>query len=252
MFPFCVNLKYFFQDNRYLYLVMPAVLGGELFRHLRKLGMLSENQAKFYAAQILLALEYLHHLDLVYRDLKPENILLDESGYVKMTDFGFCKHVMGRTYTLCGTPEYLAPEVILSKGYGRSVDWWSFGVLVYEMVAGFAPFAGKDALRIYEKVVKGKYKTPEGFSSDMRQLVRHTLQTDVSRRYGTNDSKNIKSLKWFKDTNWPSILNRQLTPPFVPKIKNQGDTSNFDRYDEASSDDENTDKYSCDDEFAEF
>ncbi|EFN60622.1 cAMP-dependent protein kinase catalytic subunit, partial [Camponotus floridanus] len=122
------------------YMVLPFAQGGEMFTHLRRMGKFDESLAKFYAAQVALALEYLHHCSLIYRDLKPENILIENSGYLRVTDFGFCKMVDGRTWTLCGTPEYLAPEVILSKGYGKSVDWWSFGVLVYEMNAGYPPF----------------------------------------------------------------------------------------------------------------
>lgn len=233
-FPFVVYLKYFIKDNVYLYFILPFIAGGEMFTHLRRAGRFDEYTSKFYASQVILALEYLHACELVYRDLKPENILIDKSGYIKLTDFGFCKLLRGRTWTLCGTPEYLAPEVILSKGYGTSVDWWSLGILIYEMDAGYPPFYASDPMRIYEKIVTGKYRCPSNFSSDLKDLVGHVLQGDITRRYGNlrDGVLDFKNHKWFHEINWDSILNSRVTPPFVPRVRSPGDAANFESYEE--------------------
>lgn len=233
-FPFTVLMEASFKDNSYIYFIMPFVPGGEMFTHLRRMGKFEEPLAKFYASQVVLALEYLHFCNLVYRDLKPENILIDKHGYLKITDFGFCKVLQGRTWTLCGTPEYLAPELILSKGYGFSVDWWSFGVLLYEMSAGYPPFFANEPMKTYEKIVAGRYRCPSSFNSDLRELVRNVLQVDISKRFGVmkNGVMDFKNHKWFKGIEWESILNCRTTPPFVPKCRNPSDTSNFERYEE--------------------
>lgn len=152
--PFLVNLWGTFQDVNNLYMVMDFVAGGELFSLLRKSQRFPNSVAKFYAAEVALALDYLHSLDIIYRDLKPENLLLGADGHVKVTDFGFAKHVPDITWTLCGTPDYLAPEVVQSKGYNKSVDWYALGVLIFEMLAGYPPFFTEDGnpMKLYEKV----------------------------------------------------------------------------------------------------
>lgn len=233
-FPFTVSMECSYKDNSYIYFVMPFVPGGEMFTHLRRLNKFEDSLAKFYASQVILALEYLHFCNLVYRDLKPENILIDKNGYLKITDFGFCKIMQGRTWTLCGTPEYLAPELILSKGYGFSVDWWSFGVLMYEMSAGYPPFYANEPMKTYEKIVSGKYRCPSSFNSDLRDILKNTLQVDITKRYGVmkNGTMDFKNHKWFTGIEWEAILNCRYPPPYVPKYKTPGDTSNFERYDE--------------------
>ena len=133
-------MEFYLKDDSHIYMLLPLINGGEMFKHLRQMRKFDESMVKFYAAQVVLSSEYLHHCNLVYQNLKPENILIGKNGYLKITDFGFCKMIDGRTWTMCGTPEYMAPEVILSKGYGKSVDWWSFGVLILETSAGYHPF----------------------------------------------------------------------------------------------------------------
>jgi len=183
--------------------------------------------------------EYLHAKNIVYRDLKPENILIEKTGFLKLTDFGFAKIVEGRTYTLCGTPEYLAPEIILNKGkvcwvvefkifkfkfilgHGKPVDWWTSGVLLYEMIAGIDPFSDEDPMMVYQKILKGKIKFPSGFDSNAKSLVKHLLEGDLTKRYGNlkGGVNDIKNHRLFKGLDWDKLKSKELPPPYVPKVK---------------------------------
>ncbi|KAE8573610.1 cAMP-dependent protein kinase catalytic subunit alpha [Halyomorpha halys] len=233
-FPFCVFLKASFQDNSYLYLSLPFIPGGEMFQHLHRLKRFDEELSKFYGAQIVLAIEYLHHCNVIYRDLKPENIVIDADGYLKLTDFGFSKRIENRTYTVCGTPDYLAPELLVRKGYGKSVDWWTYGVLLYEMTSGRSPFQAPNMMKICQNILCCKYPMPQFFTSDLRHLVNNLLQPDITKRYGCRKEgiKDIKEHSWFFDVSWLNIFNRQVKAPFVPKVKCEGDSSNFDNFKE--------------------
>lgn len=233
-FPFVISLDYCCKDNVYIYLLLPYQPGGEIYTLIRRLGALSEPLAQFYAAQMVLALEYLHHCNIIHRDVKPENILLCESGFIKLADFGFCKILKTRTWTLCGTPEYLAPEVITSKGYTYSVDWWSLGVLIYEMIAGYPPFYSSNPMKLYEKILIGQFKTPDIMTPVCKSIVKGFLEVDPTKRLGSLKAGvfDIKSHKWFHDTDWYSILHQKIDPPYIPICKGSGDIANFPEFDD--------------------
>ncbi|KAF1804099.1 camp-dependent protein kinase 2 [Mucor lusitanicus] len=232
--PFLVNMWGTFQDTVNLYMVMDYVPGGELFSVLRRSKRFPDHVAKFYAAEVILAIEYMHSKNVIYRDLKPENLLLDSQGHIKITDFGFAKHVPDITWTLCGTPDYLAPEIIQSKGYGRAVDWWSLGVLVFEMLAGYPPFYDDDHLKLYEKILAGRVKYPQYFIPNSKDLLKRLLTADLTKRYGNlkDGSEDIKRHVWFQGVDFNRVLARQIRPPYVPSIRGEGDASHFDRYPE--------------------
>jgi len=234
--PYIVNLLQTFQDDKRLFMVMEYVNGGELFSYLRKEGRLPNDHARFYAAEIILAFQYLHGCNVVYRDLKPENLLIDHSGHMKITDFGFAKIVEDRTWTLCGTPEYLAPEIIQSKGHGKSVDWWALGILLFEMLAGYPPFYDENPFGIYQKVLAGRIDFPRHFDVKAKDLIKRLLTHDRTKRYGClkAGAEDIKKHKWYKNVDWDVVLNRGLTPPFIPNVKTMDDTSMFDKYPEST------------------
>ncbi|KAI7893124.1 kinase-like domain-containing protein [Mucor mucedo] len=227
--PFLVTLWDAFQDDTHLFMVMDYVPGGELFSILRKQKKFSEQAAKFYAAEVILALSYLHENGIVYRDLKPENILIDARGHVKLTDFGFAKRVENVTWTVCGTPDYLAPEIILSKGYTKAVDWWGLGVLIFEMVVGRAPFLDKNPVNLYQKILECRVDWPEDISPELKDLLQNLLTADLDARYASDQ---VKSHEWFSDYNFDQVLKRKVKPPYIPKVKDDGDATCFAKYKE--------------------
>ncbi|KAM0249033.1 hypothetical protein ACHAQJ_009201 [Trichoderma viride] len=234
--PFLITLWGTFQDWKNLYMVMDFVEGGELFSLLRKSGRFPNPVAKFYAAEATLALEYLHSKNIIYRDLKPENLLLDRHGHLKITDFGFAKRVPDKTWTLCGTPDYLAPEVVSNKGYNKSVDWWSLGILIYEMLCGYTPFWDSGSpMRIYENILKGKVKYPAYINPDAQNLLERLITADLTKRLGNlfGGSQDVKNHPWFAEVTWDRLARKDIDAPYTPPVKaGAGDASQFDRYPE--------------------
>ncbi|KAK0387585.1 hypothetical protein NLU13_3831 [Sarocladium strictum] len=232
--PFIVGLKFSFQTPSELYLVTDYMSGGELFWHLQKEGRFDERRAKFYIAELILAIQHLHQNDIVYRDLKPENILLDANGHIALCDFGLSKANLTKndtTNTFCGTTEYLAPEVLLDEsGYTKMVDFWSLGVLVFEMCCGWSPFYAEDTQQMYKNIAFGKVRFPrETLSQEGRNFVKGLLNRNPRHRLGaTDDAEELKRHPFFADIDWDLLAKKLITPPFKPKLKSETDVSYFD------------------------
>jgi len=231
---FIVGLKFSFQTPSDLYLVTDYMSGGELFWHLQKEGRFTEQRAKFYIAELILALDHLHKHDIVYRDLKPENILLDANGHIALCDFGLSKANLTKdetTNTFCGTTEYLAPEVLLDEhGYTKMVDFWSLGVLVFEMCCGWSPFYAEDTQQMYKNIAFGKVRFPrDALSLEGRNFVKGLLNRNPKHRLGANgDAEELRTHPFFADVDWVALGKKNLVPPFKPKLKSELDVSNFD------------------------
>ncbi|CAN3375544.1 hypothetical protein DIURU_005720 [Diutina rugosa] len=229
--PFIVPLKFSFQSPEKLYLVLSFINGGELYFHLQKEGRFSMDRSRFYIAELLTALESLHQMNVIYRDLKLENILLDYQGHIALCDFGLCKLNMkdnDKTNTFCGTPEYLAPELLLNQGYTRSVDWWTLGTLLYEMLTGLPPFYDENIKTMYNKILNDPLKFPPMLErTDAKDLLTKLLQKDPKLRL--SDAADIKAHPFFKDIDWHKLLSKSYLPPFKPNVENLLDTSNFDQ-----------------------
>ncbi|CEM30950.1 unnamed protein product [Vitrella brassicaformis CCMP3155] len=230
--PFIVNMHGVFHDPRYLYIVMEYVVGGEFFTHLRKTGRFENDTSRFYAGIVTAIFDYLHGKNIIYRDLKPENILINRDGYLKLTDFGFAKIIEFRTYTLCGTPEYIAPEVLLNKGHGKPVDWWTLGILIYEMLVGYPPFVDEDPMGIYQKILAGKIVFPKFIDKNAKSLIKKLLTADLGKRYGNLKAgvEDIKKHKWFTGFSFEDLLAKRIPAPSKPVVKSKDDTSNFEDY----------------------
>jgi serine/threonine protein kinase len=232
--PFLVGLKFSFQTDTDLYLITDFKSGGELFWHLQKETRFSEERARFYIAELVLALEHLHKYDIVYRDLKPENILLDATGHVALCDFGLSKPDLGSdelTNTFCGTTEYLAPEVLLDEhGYSKLVDFWSLGVLLFEMCCGWSPFYAEDTQQMYKNICFGKIRFPRGvINEDGKQFVKGLLNRNPKHRLGAlRDAAELKEHPFFKSIDWSALARKEVSPPFKPVVESDESTSNFD------------------------
>jgi len=205
-----------------------------LFSVLRAKTYFLEKTARFYAAAVVLCFEYMHSKNIIYRDLKPENLLLDRDGYLKITDFGFAKIVQDRTWTLCGTPDYLAPEVVSGQGHNKGVDWWTLGILIYEMLASYPPFYDEDPMKTYAKIMHGQLAFPMHFTKQAVDLIRKLLHQKPSRRLGVGKggAKLIKKHNWFNRFDWDSFLKRKIKAPIIQPVKDNFDLTNFDEYPE--------------------
>ncbi|XP_036363257.1 RAC-gamma serine/threonine-protein kinase isoform X1 [Octopus sinensis] len=227
--PFLTQLKYSFQTADRLCFVMEYVNGGELFFHLSRERVFTEDRTRFYGAEIISALGYLHENNIVYRDLKLENLLLDKDGHIKIADFGLCKEEMcfgASTKTFCGTPEYLAPEVLEDNDYGRAVDWWGTGVVMYEMMCGRLPFYNRDHDKLFELIILQPIRFPRTLSEEAKSLLDGLLIKDPSKRLGgsEDDVKEIMAHQFFAPVHWHELLEKKITPPWRPDVKSADDT----------------------------
>ena len=236
-FPFIVEVKFAFQTDSKLFLVQEFIQGGDLFFHIHSGQKFSTQKTKFYLVEIILAIDFLHKNNMIYRDLKPENILIDSKGHIKLTDFGLSKimtNIEEKSFTICGTLQYIAPEIISGEGYNESVDWWSLGIIMYEMLTGKLPFKfnfdnqeEQNDLNIYDK----KIKFPSWIEENAKDLINKLLNKVPEKRIGSGKegAENIKKHPFFSDIDWNKALNKELRPPFIPKIENETDIKYFEK-----------------------
>ncbi|XP_052316234.1 protein kinase C theta type-like [Oncorhynchus keta] len=228
--PFLTHLHCTFQTTENLFFVMEYLNGGDLMFHIQNCHKFDVQRSTFYAAEIICGLQFLHSKGIVYRDLKLDNVLLDSEGHIKIADFGMCKENMEgetRTCTFCGTPDYIAPEILLGQKYGSSVDWWSFGVLLYEMLIGQSPFHGRDEEELFQSIRTDDPCYPQWLAKDARDILIKLFVREPERRLGVKG--NIRQHSFFKDTDWNALEKREVAPPFRPTVKSPSDVSNFDK-----------------------
>jgi len=232
--PFLMTLRYAFQTETKLYFVLDYYTGGELFFHLKKRRRFRENEAKLMVAEVGMALGHLHSLDVIYRDLKPENILLDNTGHICLTDFGLSKDLgpeNEEARTFCGTPEYLAPEIVMNRGHGKAVDWWSLGILLYELTVGIPPFYSQNVHEMYQLIKQAPLRFPPKLSQECKVLITGLLKRDPQRRLGSGpqDFQDIQTMTFFADIDWEALYNKEIEPAYQPDVRNGDlDTNNFD------------------------
>lgn len=232
--PFIVSLHYAFQTNEKLYFVLDYCPGGELFFHLSRMGRFSQSFAQFYAAELVVALEHLHSLGVVYRDLKPENILVDEMGHIKLADFGLSKDNVTNSSqganSLCGTPEYLAPEILDRLGHGTAVDWWGLGMVLYEMLTGLPPWYTRNRQELFVRIRQAELEFPDYLTPESVSLIASLLHREPSKRLGSKGASQVKQHPFFQNVDWNGLIWSE--PPFQPsdqQAKDSGDTSNFEK-----------------------
>lgn len=233
--PFIARLYVSLQDKYNIYFVVELLQGGELFTHLRNRGKLPEQAARFYASIVVYAFSTLHAKKIAYRDLKPENLVMDSRGYVKLVDFGLAKQLLsGKTWTLCGTPDYLAPEIILNEGHDLAVDYWALGVLIFEMVVGAPPFYAEDPIEVYEKILSGNPSMPSFFTRNLSDLIKKLLRSQQGKRLGNTrgGTAAVVKHKWFSSFDWASLESGEMKAPHVPVINSKDDVTNFDKFDD--------------------
>jgi len=231
--PFLTRMFFAFQSEGKLYMVLNYLPGGELFYRLKREGRFSVERVRLYGAEIAAGLGHLHSLDMIYRDLKPENILLDEIGHICLTDFGLSKESVSTpnaARTFCGTPEYLAPEILQGVGHGKGVDWWSLGTLIFEMLTGLPPFYSRNINHMYEKILKAELRCPSFLPADVKSLVEGLLIRDPVKRLGSGegDVKELEQHEFFKPLDPVKVYNKEYTPIYKPNIGSGTDTANFD------------------------
>jgi len=231
--PFIVNIKSAFQDEKYLYIVSDFMQGGDMYYHLHQARKFDFNLTQFYISEIILALEYLHKNNMVYRDLKPENILLDAKGHIKLTDFGLSKMLNSskdKAFTVCGTLQYLAPEMFTNQGYDKNVDWWALGCLIYEMLTGKLPFPIKRGMSLNNEIYKSKIQYPRFLDQDARDLISKLLEVDPKKRLGSGKGgvEKIKKHPFFEEINWKDFWDKKIIPPFKPDLEDELDLKYFD------------------------
>ena len=233
-FPFIVSVKFAFQTESKLFLVQEFIQGGDLFYHIHSGSKFSNERTKFYIIEIILAIEFLHNNNMIYRDLKPENILIGIDGHIKLTDFGLSKMVDSledKSYTVCGTLQYIAPEIIKGEGYNNSVDWWSLGIIIFEMFTGKLPFKFKYDAQYSLDIYKKKIIYPSWIEENAKDLIANLLSIDPNKRLGNgiNGADNIKKHPFFNNVDWDKALKKQLKPPFIPKVEDETDIKYFEK-----------------------